>query len=39
MMTILKYCVNGIKTPIIFSNTIMHGDVMPNAISAEFFTY
>jgi hypothetical protein len=36
MMNILKYCVNGKKIPIIFSNEIIHRDVMPNAISAGF---
>jgi hypothetical protein len=36
MMNILKYCVNGKKTPIIFSYDIIHCDVMPDAISAGF---
>ena len=36
MMNILKYCVNGKKIPIIFSNDIIHCDVMPDALSAGF---
>lgn len=36
MTNILKYCVSSKKTPIIFSNDIMHCDVMPDAISGGF---
>lgn len=35
-MNILKYVINYKKIPILFSNEIMHIDIMPDAVSAGF---